>query len=86
MKLQSFTFHPHAIQVDGRPVHSVHVGRDGVTRIALEAGVLIVERNAVPSTWFVVTDFGVGMPLPAVPQDAQPVTLPESARKAKDKR
>lgn len=60
MRLASFTFHPHPIQVDGRPLHGVRVDTDGVTDIQLHEGVLIVSRG--PQVWFTHTSYGTGVP------------------------
>lgn len=61
MKLSSFTFHPHPIQVDGRPLHGVRIGDGDVTDIQLHEGVLIVSRGA--QVWFTHTSYGTGVPV-----------------------
>lgn len=78
MKLQSFTFHPHAILVDGHPLHGVRVGDSDVTEISLLEGVLIVSRGT--TVWFTHTSYGTGVPVvidtnPAWPTDSDPQKL-----------
>lgn len=63
MKLQSFNFHPHPIQVDGRALHGVRVGDSDVTEISLLEGVLIVSRGT--TVWFTHTSYGTGVPVAA---------------------
>ncbi len=61
VNLQSFTFHPHPIQVDGRAIHGVRVGDLDVTSVQLIDGVLIVCRGT--RIWFTHTSYGTGMPI-----------------------
>ena len=89
MKLNSFVF-PTPVMVDSsKPVHGVFIGRDEVTSIDLDGGCLIVSKAS--EVWFVVTSFGVGVPLPGTRDDvlqnmvASGALHPEQARTLKQR-